>query len=223
MSTTTTVGVVAVGTPLDRVDGRLKVKGAAIYPIDVTLPGVAYAVLVTSTVTSGRIHHISVDAAERAPGVLAVITHLNTPTLARGPETPIGPQPLPAFQSDVVLHYGQHVAMVVAETLEQAKAGEALIEITYQQEAPVLSFDDPRTSPVFHPWTPDYDRGDVPGTLAAADVQVNVTYLYHRRQREQPDRSVCHGRGMGRRCTHGPRHHPVSPCRPRYARGHVRH
>jgi CO/xanthine dehydrogenase Mo-binding subunit len=43
---------------------------------------------------------------------------------------PIGPQPLPPFQSDVVLHYGQHVAMVVAETMEQANAAAALIEVT---------------------------------------------------------------------------------------------
>ena len=82
MSTTTTVGV--VGTPRDRVDGRLKVMGAATYPIDVTIPGLAHAVLVQSTVTSGRVRHIAVDAAERAPGVLAIITHVNAPALAHG-------------------------------------------------------------------------------------------------------------------------------------------
>ena len=93
----------------------------------------------------------------------------------RQPRT-IGPQPLPPFQSDAVLHYGQHVAMVVAETREQANAAAALIEVTYERDTPLLSFDDPRTSPVFHPWTPDYDRGNVRGALAAADVQVNETY-----------------------------------------------
>ena len=174
MSTTTTVDV--VGTPLDRVDGRLKVTGAATYPIDVTLPGLAHAALVQSTIISGRIRDIAVDAAERAPGVLAVITHLNTPPLALAPVTAIGPQPLPPFQSDAVLHYGQHVAMVVAETREQANAAATLIEVAYERDTPFLSFDDPRTSPVFHPWTPDYDRGNVRGALAAADVQVNETY-----------------------------------------------
>ena len=98
MSTATVADV--VGTPVDRVDGRLKVTGAATYPIDVNPPGVAYAVLVGSTVTSGRILDIAVDAAERAPGVLAVISHLNAPRLAHAPATgrmgdPIGPQPLP--------------------------------------------------------------------------------------------------------------------------------
>ena len=144
-----------VGTPLDRVDGRLKVTGAATYPIDVNLPGLAHAALVQSTIISGRIRHIAVDAAERAPGVVVVISHLNTPPLALAPVSEIGPQPLPPFQSDAVLHYGQHVAMVVAETMEQATAAAALIQVTYERDTPLLSFDDPRTSPVFHPWTPD--------------------------------------------------------------------
>ena len=174
MSATNAVDV--VGTARDRVDGRLKVMGAATYPIDVNLPGLAHAALVPSTIISGRIRDIVVDAAERAPGVLAVITHLNTPPLALGPVSEIGPQPLPPFQSDAVLHYGQHVAMVVAETREQANAAAALIEVTYERDTPLLSFDDSRTSPVFHPWTPDYDRGNVQEALAAADVQVNETY-----------------------------------------------
>jgi len=127
MSTATTGEI--VGTPRDRVDGRLKVTGAATYPIDVSLPGMAHAVLVPSTVTSGRIRHIAVDAAERAPGVLAVITHVNAPALAPGPVTLIGPQPSPPFQGDAVLHYGQHVAMVVAETREQATAAAALVQV----------------------------------------------------------------------------------------------
>jgi xanthine dehydrogenase YagR molybdenum-binding subunit len=175
MSTVTaTAGV--VGTPLDRVDGRLKVTGGATYPIDVTLPGVVHAVLMGSTATSGRIRHIDVDAAERAAGVVTVITHLNAPRLTNGPSTEIGPQPLPPFQSDVVLHYGQHVAMVVAETTEQAKAAAAMIEVTYDRDTPILSFDDSRASRVFHPWTPDYDRGDVASAVAAADVRLEATY-----------------------------------------------
>jgi len=93
-----------------------------------------------------------------------------------GAITPNGPSPLPPFQGDVILHYGQHVAMVVAETREQAEAAAALIEVTYDRDTPVLSFEDPRASTVTHPWSPDYDRGDVARALAAADVQVNETY-----------------------------------------------
>lgn len=173
-TTTTTAGV--VGTPLDRVDGRLKVMGAATYPIDVNLPRLAHAALVQSTIASGRIRDIAVDAAERAPGVLAVITHLNTLPLAPAPVLENGPQPLPPFQGDAVLHYGQHVAMVVAETQEQANAAAALIDVTYERDTPVLSYDDPRASRVSHPWTPDHNRGDAPLALAAADVQVKAIY-----------------------------------------------
>src|SRR4029453_19021945 len=99
---TATVGDI-VGTARDRVDGLLKVMGAATYPIDVTLPGLAHAALVQSTIISARIRDIAVDAAERAPGVLAVIPHLNTPPLALAQVTAIAPQPLPPFQSDAVL------------------------------------------------------------------------------------------------------------------------
>ena len=174
MRTANTVDV--VGTARDRVDGRLKVTGAATYPIDVALPAMVYAVLVQSNVTSGRIVSIAADAAEHAPGVLAVITHLNAPVLARGPMTPLGLPPFPPLQSDIVLHYGQHVAMVVAETREQAHAAAGLIAITYERDSPVLSPDDPRSSRVTHPWTPDTTRGDVRRALSAADVRLNETY-----------------------------------------------
>ena len=66
--------------------------------------------------------------------------------------------------------------MVVAETWEQANVAASLIEITYERDTPVLSFDDSRTAPVFHPWTPDHVRGDVARALAAAEVQVKQTY-----------------------------------------------
>jgi len=174
MSTATIAEV--VGTARDRVDGRLKVMGAATYPIDVTMPGLAYATLVQSTVTSGRIRHIALEAAERAPGVVAIITYLNAPKLPRPPVAPIGAAPLAPFQSDAVLHYGQHVALVVAETTEQANAAAALIEITYERETPVLSVDDPRATRVTHPWIPDVVRGDVKRALDAAEVQVKETY-----------------------------------------------
>jgi CO/xanthine dehydrogenase Mo-binding subunit len=75
-----------------------------------------------------------------------------------------------------VLHYGQHVAMVVAETTEQANAAAALIDVTYELDPPVLAYEDHRASRVSHPWTPDYDRGDVASALAAADVRINQTY-----------------------------------------------
>ena len=110
----TTMSAPVIGAPRNRVDGRLKVTGAATYPNDVLLPGMAHAVLVESTVRSGRILTIDSKAAEQAAGVLTVITHLNAPKLTRGPMTHIGPAPPPPLQNDLILSYGQTVAVVVA-------------------------------------------------------------------------------------------------------------
>ena len=82
-----------LGDSVDRVDGPLKVTGAAPYPSDVTFPGLVHAALVQSTIAAGTISRISTDAAQAAPGVLAVITHENAPALAEGPMTPLGPPP----------------------------------------------------------------------------------------------------------------------------------
>jgi CO/xanthine dehydrogenase Mo-binding subunit len=77
-----------IGDLVDRVDGPLKVTGAAPYPSDFTFPGLTHAVLVQSTIAAGRISSIDAAAAEAAPGVLAVITHENAPALADAPLTP---------------------------------------------------------------------------------------------------------------------------------------
>ena len=165
-----------VGRPLNRVDGALKVTGAAAYPLDIALPRMAHAVLVQSTVTKGRIVNIATSAAERASGVILVVTHLNTPRLPRGPQTPLGPSPLPPLQGPEILHYGQHVAMVVAETLEEAQAAARLIEVRYEVASPILSFDDPRATPQTHPWLPDRQRGDVKRALDSAAARLDATY-----------------------------------------------
>lgn len=165
-----------LGAPLPRVEGRLKVTGSAPYPLDVAAPGQAYAVLVQSTIVRGRISAIATDDAERAPGVIAIVTHENAPPFPLGPTTPLGPSPLPPLQSAEVSHYGQHVAMVIAETLEQAQAAARLVTITYEQAEPLLSLDDPSIAPESHPWLPDQSRGDAGKAFASADVRVDATY-----------------------------------------------
>ncbi len=71
----------SVGTPLNRVDGRLKVTGGAKYAAEFAVPDVAHAVIVTSTIAKGRVQRMDTAAAERAPGVLAVLTPQNAPRL----------------------------------------------------------------------------------------------------------------------------------------------
>ena len=100
-----------IGDPVDRVDGPLKVTGAAPYPSDFTFPDLTHAVLVQSTIAAGTISRIGTEEAEAAPGVLAVITHENAPALAEGPMTPLGPSPPFPLRDNRIVHYGQHVAV----------------------------------------------------------------------------------------------------------------
>ncbi len=176
------------GTSLDRVEGAAKVTGRAHYTADLTPPGLAHAVAVQSPVAHGRIAEIDTAPALRAPGVLAVITHHDAPRLSpsivamdtTGERGGAGTQHLP-LQDDVIHHWGQHVAVVVAESFEQARHAAALVRARYDAERPVLDMDGPDAAP-FTPtkvWgaAPETKHGDVAAGLAAADVRVDATYV----------------------------------------------
>ena len=165
-----------IGAPLDRVDGPLKVTGAAPYPSDFTYPGLTHAVLVQSTIAAGTITGIDAAGAQAAPGVLAVITHENAPALAEAPVGPLGPPPPFPLRDNRIAHHGQHVAVVVANTREQARAAARLVQIGYEKDAAVLSIDDPRAPVLVNKWGLDVDRGDVTAALASADVVYDQTF-----------------------------------------------
>jgi CO/xanthine dehydrogenase Mo-binding subunit len=165
-----------IGDPVDRVDGPLKVMGAAPYPSDFTFPGLTHAVLVQSTIAAGTIRGIDAAEAEAAPGVLAVITHENAPTLAEGPMTPLGPSPPFPLRDNRIVHRGQHVAVVVARTREQARAAARLVRIGYEETAAVLGIGDPRAQVLVNKWGLDVDRGDVTAALASAEVTYDETF-----------------------------------------------
>ncbi|HEY0777097.1 MAG TPA: xanthine dehydrogenase family protein molybdopterin-binding subunit, partial [Gemmatirosa sp.] len=176
------------GTSLDRVEGEAKVTGRAHYTADLALPGLAHAVVVQSPVAHGRLVAIDAAAALRSPGVLAVITHHDatrlTPSIVAmdttGERGGAGTQHLP-LQDDVIHHWGQHVAVVVAESPDQARHAAALVVTRYATERPVLDMDGPDAAP-FAPtkvWgaAPETRHGDVAAGLAAADVRVDATYV----------------------------------------------
>ena len=171
----------SVGQPIDRVDGILKVTGRAPYSADYPIDQVAYAVPVLSEVARGKILAIDVDAAERAAGVLTVITRRNAPALIMpkndfGSATKLG-EARTLFQDDRIYYAGQYVAIVVADTLERAIAAASLVRVDVQEEPPSL---DMETAERFQP--PDdfarthYERGDVPRALKAAPHLVSATY-----------------------------------------------
>jgi xanthine dehydrogenase YagR molybdenum-binding subunit len=184
-------GKKAVGQPVDRVDGRLKVTGTARYAAEAQLANVAYGVLVTSTIARGKVKDIDVAAAEKAPGVLAVLTHRNAPRLPdrkelSGTTDPSVGRPLQPLRDDVVHHNGQPVAVVVADTFERAMQAAALVRVTYREERAVTEFAaaaehafppaQPKSSDRGTKKPADYRRGDPDKALADAAVRVQHTY-----------------------------------------------
>ncbi|OEU86463.1 xanthine dehydrogenase [Streptomyces abyssalis] len=161
---------------MDRVDGARKTAGAAGYPSDVQLPGQTHAALVQSTVAAGRIRTLETAAAEASPGVLTVMTHRNAPRLPDGPMTALGASPPAPLRDDRILHHGQHIALVVAETPEQAAAAARLVRVTYDTSDPVLGLDDPRAERMDNPWGMDADRGDPAEAVRTAEAKVSGTW-----------------------------------------------
>jgi xanthine dehydrogenase YagR molybdenum-binding subunit len=181
----------AVGKPLDRVDGRLKVTGRAQYAAEAKVANAAYAVLVTSVIGKGRIVTLDPSLAEKMPGVLAVISHRNAPRLPVRKELPqstdpaVG-KPLQLFQDDVIQHNGQPVAVVVADTFERATRAASVVRVVYREEKAVTGFaaaakqavepTKPKAGERGEPKPSDYQRGDVMAAFDKADAQLEHTY-----------------------------------------------
>ena len=136
----------AIGQPLPRLDGPAKVTGAARFTAEVVLERMAYAALVCSTIAKGRIEHIDIGDAERAPGVVAVVTHRNAPKMKAPPRMfadrkSASTSDLPVMQDAQVHWNGQPVAVVVAETQDEADHAASLVRVTYAASPADLSFD----------------------------------------------------------------------------------
>jgi len=164
-----------VGKPLDRVDGRLKVTGGARYAYEVERgPKTAYGVLVEASIGKGRIKSIDTGSAERAPGVILVLTYRNAPEQGAGNHHVAHP----VLTSPEVLYYGLPVAFVVAETFEEATAAAYLVRVKYDGAPGRYTLRSglgeariPQEGPM-----PDSAVGDFAGAFAAAPMQLDVTY-----------------------------------------------
>ncbi len=168
-----------IGAPVTRIDGPLKVTGAARYAVDHPLESIAYGFAVSSTIAKGRIVNIDTSVAERMPGVLTIIHHGNADPLFRtaGPFQPNSKtsESRPPFEDDVVYYYGQFVALVVANTFEQAQDAAYHVKVQYQAEKPAVHLEDVAGPP--EPPVKKYGRGDAEQAFAGAAVKIDETYI----------------------------------------------
>ena len=170
-----------IGQPLTRRDGVLKVTGAAKYAADHHPVGMLYAVLAVSSIARGRVAFLDIAAAKAHPGVVEVITPANRPALAQDPDEKSNPLMfrLDLLQNDRVRYAGQPIAVVVAETLEAATEGTALLAPRYEIEPARVGLDAGESFvPQFvGPGFPtEAHRGDIEAGLAAATKRIAATY-----------------------------------------------
>ncbi|MGA0599534.1 xanthine dehydrogenase family protein molybdopterin-binding subunit [Caulobacter sp. KR2-114] len=124
------------GQPLTRRDGELKVTGRATYAADNHPAGLLYAVTAVSSIARGRVASLDVDAARAHPGVIEVLTPANRPPLAHDPNQKLGMFGfrIEVLQDDTVRYVNQPIALVIAETLEAAVEGAALLKPRYEAQ-----------------------------------------------------------------------------------------
>src|SRR5437868_14959583 len=133
-----------VGRDTPRIDGPLKVSGTAHYASGFHFPGLLYAVPVEATIANGRITKLDTAAAEKMPGVRAILHRKNIGKIFRSSagkgNEGICIERRPAFEDDVDRYYGQYVALAVAGTFESAKAAADAVIVTYAKEKPNVEF-----------------------------------------------------------------------------------
>ncbi|MGN6470603.1 MAG: xanthine dehydrogenase family protein molybdopterin-binding subunit [Rhizobiaceae bacterium] len=170
------------GQPLTRRDGVLKVTGRATYAADNHPEGMLHAVAAASRIARGRVVSLNVAAAKAHPGVVEVLTPANRPPLAHDPDEKMQPFGfrVEVLQDDTVRYVNQPIAMVIAETLEAATEGAALLDPQYEAEMPCTR---PESGLRFEPEAvgvgapPRTAHGDVEAGLAAAVRVVEADYV----------------------------------------------
>jgi xanthine dehydrogenase YagR molybdenum-binding subunit len=134
-----------IGAPINRTDAWAKVSGAATYTAEHQIDGLTHAVLVTSTIPSGRVLRIDDTDAKQVPGVLLVMTPQNVMRLPQETkdgkiQPPIGRR-LTLLQEDDVYYNNQPIAVVVADTLEHARDAAARVRVEYEHKEAILDFE----------------------------------------------------------------------------------
>lgn len=168
----------------DRVDGIDKVTGRAKYTADHHPENMVYGVYVTSTIARGAIKNFQLNEAKDAPGVLEIITHLNCPALpgynpwAKDPnKMGFEWRGLKVFHKNLVHHYGQPIAMVVATTWEKAVKAASLVKVEYVKEEAETDFDRLRKDQSKLKPAGEYKRGEADAYKNAEVFVENEYYM----------------------------------------------
>lgn len=154
----------------NRVDGVAKVTGKARYIAEWRFPNLAYGYLVHSTIAKGKIKAIDTSEAEKLKGVIRVLTHLNTAKFAKG-QNDRGHRPL---HDDAILFSGQAIALVVAESFEQARYAASLVRVTYDKDTPNTDVTKLLDKAIIS--RPRPDRGNPLEVFASSDVKIEAEY-----------------------------------------------
>jgi xanthine dehydrogenase YagR molybdenum-binding subunit len=161
-----------IGKPVDRYEGSLKVTGTAQYAVEGAPEGTLYAQVIGATIGCGTVTAIDTAAAAAMPGVVAIITDHEQFVSSGGNSQ----EPMPGWTREID-HFGQPVGLVVAETLEAARAAALAVLVTYEQREGRY---DPREQPVIDDhkigFLPAIVKGDVDAAIEAAEIQFDRTY-----------------------------------------------
>ncbi len=169
------------GTSINRKDGRAKVTGQATYAAEHQIPGLVHGYLVTATIACGKIKSIDTQGAEKAPGVIGVFTHKNSPPVSKPANdfmtSKIYETRLP-LSDDQIYYAGQIVGLVVADTLERARHAAHLVQIEYVTQEPALDPNKVAYKKALSLFGQEmkFEKGDVVQGMADAAVKVAATY-----------------------------------------------
>ena len=176
---TATIETTTIGSPIDRVDGKLKVTGAANYTSDQRFPNMAFAVPVCSTIAAGELLRLELDVARAMPGVLDILHHGNIGVLHQIPEggspgsgdTPMIDERRLPFADLTIRYFGQYIAVVIAETFEAATEAAGHVNAVYRAADASTDGGEPEK-----PAEIASERGDVDNAFATAPVRIDALY-----------------------------------------------
>lgn len=166
-----------IGAPYDRADGPKKVTGTAQFTGELHRPGLLYGELVLSTIANGRIKRFDLEQASRAPGVALIISHENALRVNATKKEETQPH-LQLLQDDRVHFNRQPIAVIIAETLEQAKYAASLVRVEYDRKEAVTDIEaakHERPKLVLGDEA-QHTRGDPEKAFRASPIQIEAVY-----------------------------------------------